>query len=394
MRIVPIASLLFCLSFTACLEQADSALDAQAFTKIYDTRDFDASYFPIDVQQTSEGGYLILGGRRLEDSNFSGIYILKADANGNFLRELEVDESLVNPVGDLMKIGAVYYFLCMDPLTLQTYIAQVDANGENFSAQAVSSGLLYPAAAALDNNSILALNYDPVNKLSVMSVLTAEGTVSASKGFTIGAGDDVEDPLIDHYLRTGRQFPFFVGKSGSQYFFNGFYNYTFSLVFTDLVQDDPLGVVQGQQVNGGFSACVPLGGSTFAASRFNFGDNYLMPRVSLNTSGISSSTDLGGFSLPELEPNAVVRIQRATFNTKPVLVIGANTKSNQIGLYFYDEQTGEFLTSSYLGYAYPFSIAAIKQTLEGDLIVCGTTYLAGRFPRFCLIKIPASELNL
>ena len=52
------------------------------------------------------------------------------------------------------------------------------------------------------------------------------------------------------------------------YFFNGFFNYTFSLVFTDITSDDPIGVVQGQQDDGGFSAVTPLSGNKFAILTF------------------------------------------------------------------------------------------------------------------------------
>ncbi len=78
------------LMATACLEESTTALDEKAFTRIYDNDQFDASYCPIDMRQTADGGYLMLGGRRLDSTNFSGIYILKADRFGNFVKELEV----------------------------------------------------------------------------------------------------------------------------------------------------------------------------------------------------------------------------------------------------------------------------------------------------------------
>lgn len=394
MRIKPFILTLLLLAQAACLEETNPAFDEKAFTKIYDNYQFSTSYFPIDIQQTADGGYLILGGRRLATTTFAGIYLLKADKFGNFVSDEEIDESYVNPVGDLMKIGADYFFLCMDPLTLQTHVARVDGNGEGFTATAVSASLTYPAAASLDGTNIIALSYNSVNLESVISIITSTGTVTSSKGYTIGAGEGVEEPIINHYLRTGRQFPFQAGKAGSLYYFNGFYNYTFSLVFTNLSQDVPNGVVQGQQDDGGISALVPVSGNSFAAARFNFGDNFLLPKVNLNSSGISSSTDLGGFSLPELIPNATVRIIRVTLHNQNVLVYAANTKSNQVGLYFYDETSGELLSSRYVGYSNPLEVAAIKQTAEGDLIICATTFVGGRFGRFCLVKIPQSDIRL
>lgn len=61
-----------------------------------------------------------------------------------------------------------------------------------------------------------------------------------------------------------------------------------------LQNDNPQGVVQGQQDDGGLSQVVPQEGGKFALARFNFGDNYYLPNTTLNTTGISSSTDLGG----------------------------------------------------------------------------------------------------
>jgi hypothetical protein len=381
--------------FNACLEESTPALDKKAFTKIYDNSNFDASYYPIDMQQTPDGGYLILGGRRLEDTNFSGIYLLKADKFGNFVKDVEVSASFVNPVGKFIQLGDNYVFFCMDPLTLQTYLASVDADAENVTTQVLDASLTYPAAGGIDNTNLLLLSYDHTAKESVVSVVDATGHVTDTKGYTIGAGDQVEEPLINHFLRTGKQFPFEVGRiPGSSYYFNGFYNYTFSLSFVDLAQDDPGGIVQGQQDDGGFSALVPITTTKFAASRFNFGDNYILPNATLSTSGISSSVDLGGNSLPELESNATVKIIRATVKGKNVIVYASNTKSKQIGLYFYDETTGEFLSSQYAGYSNPFEVAAVIQTAEGDLAIAGTAYIAGRFPRFCLIKIPKSSIKL
>ncbi|MDL5047144.1 hypothetical protein QQ054_14055 [Oscillatoria amoena NRMC-F 0135] len=165
-----------------CLEEPSPANDERAFTKIYDNYQFSASYFPIDIQQTSDGGYLILGGRRLTTTTFSGIYLMKADKFGNFVSDAEIDESFVNPVGDLMKIGADYYFLCMDPLTLETHIAQVDANGEGFTTTPVGGSLSYPAAASLDNTNIVALSYNSVTLQTIISVITSTGSVTSSKG--------------------------------------------------------------------------------------------------------------------------------------------------------------------------------------------------------------------
>ena len=378
---------------TSCSEESNPAFDMDNFTTIFDNNQFDASYFPVDMRQTPDGVYLFLGGRILNDSNFTGIYLMKADEVGNFVTEIEVAETSVNPIGKLSEYQGKYYFFSMDAVTQAAQIVDVDADLAAVAITPVQGGLTYPAAASFVDDNFVLLSYDNGSKESVISLVSISGGVQASKGYSIGTGEDIEEPIINHFIRTGRQYPFDAGKvSSSLYYFNGFFNYTFSLVFTNISSDDPVGVVQGQQDDGGFSAVTSLGGSKFASSRFNFGDNYILPNKELSTSGNTSSIDLGGYSLPEMVENASVRILRATIDSKNVLIYGTDTKSKQIGLLFYDETSGTFLSSRYLGFSNPFEIASITQTADGGLAVCGTTYLAGRFPRICIFKLSKDKL--
>ncbi len=382
--------LIFTILSAACSNESDPTTDKANFTRIYDSDRYDTSYNPIDMKQTSDGGYLFLASRRLDESNFQGIYIMKVDELGAFVKEELVDEQYVNPVGDLLFLNDSYYFFCMTELGVQTQLIEVSAEGD--IVQVSSVGGSYPTAAALDGNNFVLLSYDNGNKESVVSIVSATGNVLQSTGFSVGAGDAVEEPIINHFLRTGRQFPFKVGRTSSgQYFFNGFYNYTFSVVFTDL--SSGLGVVQGQQDDGGISQLVELNGSTYAAARFNFGDNYFLPNAALNTTGISSSTDLGGFSLPELIDNAPVKILLSTIKETEVILFASNTKSGQIGLYVYDRASGEFLGSRYLGFSNPYEVNSIVSTADEGIAIGATTFVTGRFPRITLFKISLEELN-
>lgn len=396
-RMRPIFLLLACflsLFALSCVEETTPELEEHKFTRIFDNNRFDASISPIDVAQTPDGGYLILGSRRLADSDFTGIYLMKVNERGEFVADLEVETQYVNPVGDLMFLDGAYHFFCMDELAVQAHIAAVSPDLAAIDIAPVGSGLSYPSAASLDGGNFLLLSYDHVEKLSVLSVINPGGTVVATRGFDIGVGEDVEEPIINHFIGAGQQFPFLTGRiPGGPYFFNGFYNYTFSLVFTNLSQDDPVGVVQGQHDDGGFSAVTPIASSKFAASRFNFGDNYLLPNVILPFDGITSTVDYPGNTLPELVPNATVRILRATIKDASTLIYASDTKSKQIALLLYDEATGALRGSHYLGFSNPFEVASIIQTEDKGLLVCGTTYLAGRFPRICLFKLSKEEVE-
>ncbi len=382
--------LLIYIIASGCSNESDPEADKSNFTRIYDNNRYNTSYNPIDMRQTPDGGFLVLASRRLEDSNFPGIYIMKVDEFGGFISEQLVDEQYVNPVGDLIELNESYFFFCMTELNLQSHLMELNANGE--IVETTNVGGSYPTAAALDNNNMLLLGYDNVAKQSLLSIVSATGATLQSTGFSVGAGDAVEEPIINHFLRTGRQFPFQVGKTaGGQYFFNGFYNYTFSLVFTDL--NDILGVVQGQQDDGGISYLTQLSGNSFAAARFNFGDNYFMPSATLSTTGISSSTDLGGFSLPELIDNAPVKILKSRIKETDVIVYASNTKSGQIGIYIYDIADGEFLGSKYLGFSNPYEIGNVINTTDMGLALSGTSYVTGRFPRITIFKISPEELT-
>lgn len=392
MKKITVALLLGLFMVAGCGEDVDPTASTKTFTRFFDDNRFNEIYYPIDAAQTPDGGYLVLSGKRIEGSNFRGIHLLKTDKAGNLEESTELNEQYVNAIGDLMEIAGTFYFFAMDAASLQAQLVAVQEDLGSVTITALNTATYYPAAASVDNSSMVLLSYDHLTKESVLSIVSQNGSVQLSQAFSIGAGDDVEEPIIDHFIHTGRQFPFQTGKAGSLYFFNGFYNYTFSLVFVNLGQTAPAGVVQGQQDDGGFSAVKAIS-SGFAASRFNFGENYFLPVVNLTTSGISSSVDLGGNPLPELEANATVAILPITINGQSSLVFAGNTRSKQIGLYFYDAVSGEFRGSHYLGFSNPFELASIRTTDDGGIIVCGTTYLAGRFPRISLFKLSKETVS-
>ena len=104
----------------SCAKDSDPTTDQANFTRIYDNNKFDASNYPIDIKQTSDGGFLILGGRRLTDSNFSGAYLMKVDELGMFVSELEVPSDKVAPIGPLLVVNDKYYFFTMTAIGLKT----------------------------------------------------------------------------------------------------------------------------------------------------------------------------------------------------------------------------------------------------------------------------------
>lgn len=392
---IPFILLSLALLLVTCSEESSPQFEADNFTRVYDNNQFNSLYSPVDIKQTPDGGYLILASMRIDTvktESFYRIYILKADKYGKFVKELEVDPQYSNAVPDLIAVGEQYYFVCMDQ-SVQAKLMTVSADGDIVAT--ADMGLTYPMAVALDGTGLVCLSYNHFDKKTVISTVNTSGIVGTSQSFDLGAGgeDDIQNDIIESFMINGRKLPYFVGRiPGSSYYFNGFLNYTLSLAFTSLSGANAGGIVQGQQNNGGMSALVPLGAGKFAAARFNFAENYLIPNLPLETNSTHQATDLGGLNLPEVTANSAVKILRATVNDKNVIIYAVNTESRQIGLLFYDEATGAFIGSRYLGFSNPYEIGSLIQTEDGGLAVTGTTYVAGRFARICLFKFSSAEL--
>jgi hypothetical protein len=385
---------------TSCKNEADPEADKSFFTRFYDNSNFNIAYIPLDVVQSGDGGYIVLGLKRTiaadgSDVDPGVIYIMKTDASGAFISDTELDASFVTPAPSLLDVNQRFYFFCMDMSTLSIQLIEVD--GEGSIAQQLNVGGSYPLAAGVDGTSLMLLRYDQGSRTTVMSTVTTDGHSQKSRGFTIGPADGPytpESPIMDHILRTGRRLPFLVGKTpNGLYYFNGMYNYTLSIVFTDLNAVNPIGVIQGNQDDGGISALHALSGGKFAAARFNYGDNYILPATTLSSTGVSSSAELGGNSFPEVAPNAPVAIRNVTINGTERILYASNTRGKQIALFGYNPADGAFVGSRYIGFSNTFELAAIRPTSDNGLVVLGTTYIAGRFPRICLFKLSAEALS-
>lgn len=375
------------LSAISCSE-SEPAL-SESFFKIYDDSNLDVSYRPIDVVETVDG-FIILTGTELSKSDFMGVSLIKIDEEGNYEYEISLDDYVV-PIGKihLNESDSNSYFFVMNPTSLEAILIGVNPQLE-VEVESPIGGLNYPLSSAkLSNGNLLLQSYDPLSQETEISEVTLDGSYVGGNRYSIGPGGDVEEEIINHYLNASeRPLPFFCGEvSSGSYYFNGFYNYSFSLVFTNF-SDSPTGVVQGQSSNAGIRAAMHLTGSDFAVAGFQFDENYQLSSTALSTNGISSSADLYPGNMAEIKPYTPVDI----IGYANYSIFASETKGRQIHLNFYNE-SGEIAGMNRIGYLNPFTFSSVKVGSDNSLVILGTTFVAGRFERIALNKISENEIS-
>lgn len=392
--------ILFLVSLFSCDMKKNKDAEPSGFLKIYNENSYSNQYTPLDIEQTSDGGFLILSAAKIEISAFPGVYIMKIDKNGTVQAAELLYDIYVSAAPNLVRNGNQYYLVCMDRQNLGTYILEVSESGET-TQRAFIDVLQYPLSVELDETSgqLLIQHYNKDDLQTLVTRVSTTGAVTASRAFGIGSGDfNVEQPIIDHLTGNGKKYPFLNGKlSGNTYYFNGFYNYTLSLCMFEFnwnAEDDPA-AAQGYRDERCISSVVPMGGNTIATSRYGYGDNFIIPSatVPVGSGSFSSSSDMQGFLIPELIRDAPIALKRMTLNGRSLLVYASTTKSSQVVLFAYDAGSKQLIGTKYLGATNPYAMANIVQTTDDGIAVLATTQVAGRFSRIAVFKLGKEELG-
>jgi hypothetical protein len=364
------------------------------FTRIYDDANSDLSFYPLDLVQSSDGGYFLLSGFSVDTSRtFLNTHISRTDNVGQIVWSADVPEPYVNPIEGLIVSGSDVYFICMDRVSLGTYLMKVDyATGTAEVAKSFPD-IIYPLASSqTPDNGFLLLSYNRKSRSSMLTKFNSSFEKTWSNSYSVI--EDAEEMLVAHMTRAGKILPFFTGTigNGSSYYVNALFNYSLALLFVDGNNGDRTGLVLGERYNGGISAAHPIQSDIFAVSRFVYDNHYLLPAISLSTSATISASDLGGEKAAELADEAHTKIKTISVDGRNLVVYASNTSSNQILLLFFDLASGELVSRKYLGSSDPVKVATIIQTSDMGLAIFAQVTVTGRFKRTALYKIPKEQI--
>lgn len=367
------------------------------FTKIYSDPNSDISYYPLDLKQTKDDGYYVLGASSIDTTRtWLNTYVAKIDKEGEMQWSSHIELPYVNPIRNIVDIGGEYYIFCMDNISLQTHVLKIDASAQTASQVATIAELTYPLAVSkTPDNGALLLGYDRIKRSSVLTKVDGSFKVVWQTQFRVI--EDAEELLVDHLIKTGKTLPFFTGTIGSgsatHYYANGLYNYTLSLLFVDASSGTRTGVGQGYRFDGGAESITHIQGNTFSMARFSFNHHFLLPTIDININAITTINDYGGAQLAEIAADAISTTKKMKIDGKEAVVFATNTNNNQVIIYAYDLSSNDLILKKYLGFEHPVTVGAVIQTSDEGIAVLVQTMVTGRFKRIGFYKIPKEHLT-
>ena len=377
--------ILFSLVLLGCKEKYKPE---ESFIKVYDSKDMNKNYFPLGIQETSDGGYMIL-------SAYNGwnIHILKTDSEGNLVWEHDVPSEYVNAVPSLMERNGKIYFVCMDAIGLFTYVMEIDENGKRANEFQKFEQIYYPMYVFDNKTEVYIQNYNRMTYETGIVKLSANLDEIQNWG-SVQIFTDVEDKIVDHINYTGKRFPFFINVTpeNNHVLFSGFNNYSFSTVFMNSNLDFS-GVYNGAAFDGGLNAVLPLGGNKFSLARFSFSNLYYNPVATLDPSTIDIAESIPAQTQPELDPQRPVLIKKIEISETNYVAYLATTKSNHLLLSLYEPGSSQPKAIKYLGESVPLLACDFDKTKDGGLMILTRVTIMGSFNRIATIKLNEEELE-
>ncbi|MNV14436.1 hypothetical protein D3C71_1051210 [compost metagenome] len=357
-----------------------------SFIKIYDDQNGNKHFYPLSMAASGEG-YLIL-------SAYDGwrIHLMKIDKEGEFEWNYELPENYVNAVPNLIQHNGQNYLVCMDAVGLFTYVLKIDESNHSVTEVSSFPNVLYPTYAYNSGQDIYIQNYNRLSYETGIHRLTSD-LAGISQSGSVNIFTDVEERIVNHVTFNGNRIPFFVSSTPEQNYIvmNGFYNYSFSLIFLnpDLTF---AGVYNGAGFNGGLAALSPSGSSQFSLARFSYDNLYYNASATLTPTAIDIAESIPAQGQSELDAKKPVLIKNVSINGSQYKAFLSSTRSNQILLSIYGSG-GNLVGKKYLGKNNPYTVCDFIQTEDKGLNILIQAKIMGSFDRIALIKLSKEQVE-
>lgn len=417
-------SVLLCLWIAACKpiprDTKTGTDSSESFSKIYDRPD-KATYTAVDIKQTDDGGYIILGKQKKEEPR---PYVLRLDRegsvlwetsyddfvsrdnpkNGDFVEQEEELDSYIEPISDILIFGKEYYIFCSlmkrseDPDLIYLALLKLSETEHSPSAVQLTSKFgdyfVVPmdAKTTADGHILLfALNVLD-NNISFQKINCEGFSIWENNAFLFDVVCSNQYPVIDNrynFIEPAEN------PDNNGYYFHGYYNSNISypdcfkiMWFKPPLESQKSTIKEWNMADRPFIAMAWSNGKLFGARL----DNNTI-RFVVNSELNKEDIEAHEIEQLELRESSTVCIKSMDVNNRPVVFFVGSAKSNRIVLYTYNLSDGRFSPKKYFGHTHIYEASALIETIDNGLAILGTTYVAGQLGRLCLFKLSKTDLD-
>ena len=379
-------SLFIMVFLISCDAKDNLATPDYGFKKIIGSTKFEGEFYPWDLIETSDKGFLVLSSSNT--TALKSIHLFKTDENGDFEFEMADSSSFKNPLPKIIVSGGAYYLIAMEQVTLEAHLLRIDLNNRVLVDEKTYAGFLYPTAIGKTDNGYILQGFDrDAQRIRILSLAT-NFNENWRERYSV-----YEDPIQfnEHLLQT-RPLPFFCGESSQFYFLGSMYNYTLNVLFVEKADGKLVKRITGFRYDAGISNMLNIRGDEFFISKYNLvGENSILPKFTLDQGSNATINSQNKEEIPEkidleLPLRAKSILKKITLKDKPFIAHLTETKKQETLLNFYDFD-GNLVLSKRFGGDVPYFAGNVITSSDGGLVVLSKTYIAGRIARIVLIKL-------
>lgn len=369
--------------FSSCKEELIEYTPTEKFNSIFDDPKEGASYTPLDVIETDDGGFLVLA----ELAN-NQVFVLKVSSRGEFLWSQELESKFVRAVGNIVRQGQNYYFIASSLPDYTAVLFEINDLEQTIAELRTYTAYRRPLAFSnLTPDTYLLMTYNDTTGTVLSKLQDGFAMEWARKYDTIrNAHEKLE--AFENFSRAD----FFVGSynAGAVIYFNSLRAGGFDLTYANNLGIET-GTVSSSERNS-ISSLTPYGNSLLAANYSVNNQSYFINNYKLGVNGSTAVEELAGVILQDRLPMNKAGSAIVPVGTAQYLVNAYTTIDGRIKLEFYDVITGAKLAWKYMGGIDPLEVVKIIPTEDQGMVILSKITLAGANKRINLVKFPKAEI--